>query len=502
MPPVETIDAIEQRAGRAVRPPARPPAPVGDVLVVDLDGTLVRTDTLYETFWSAVAANGCAALGAVRALAGGGRAALKRYLARAARVEPERLPYDARVTERVARWRAAGGRTALVTAADQRVADAVAAHLGLFDEVHGSDGRCNLKGEAKARFLAERFGGRFHYLGDSGADVAVWRRALTAITVDAPPALRARVDALGVAAEHVGAADGQGGGRAALVRALRPHQWLKNVLVFVPVLAAHAFAAETLLRSALAFVAFSLVASSAYVLNDLLDLGADRAHPRKRARPLASGDLPLATGTLLVPALLLAGGLVAASLGGAFLLVMLGYFAATLAYSLWLKRRMLLDVCTLAGLYTVRIVAGGVAAGVPLSVWLLAFSVFFFFSLAAVKRQAELADGAARGRGDAAGRAYVVEDLSLVTTMALSSGYVSVLVMALYVNSVEALELYGRPALLWGICAVLLYWISRMVMVTHRGGMHDDPIVYAVRDPGSRVCLLLVALCALLGASG
>ena len=499
---MDISEVIAERTDSVKRPPARPRERAGEVLIVDLDDTLVRTDMLYETFWSALATDWRVAFGAARAFAGGGRAALKHYLARSGSVEPDRLPYNVLVIDRVTRWRIAGGRTALVTATDQHVAEKIAAHLGLFDEVHGSDGRRNLKGETKARFLAERFTEGFHYLGDSDADIAIWRRSLTAVTVDVPAALRARVDALGVVAEHIATpVEGEGRG-AVLLRTLRPHQWLKNVLVFVPMLTAHALTATALLQSALAFVAFSLFASSAYVLNDLLDLQADRAHPRKRTRPLASGKLPLATGTLLAPALLVAGMLVAASLGVEFLLVMLGYFVATLSYSLYLKRQALLDICVLAGLYTARIVAGGVAVTIPLSVWLLAFSVFFFFSLAAVKRQAELADNLARGRGGAVGRAYVTEDLPLVTTMALAAGYVSVLVMALYVNSVTALELYGHPSMLWGICAVLLYWISRMVMVTHRGGMHDDPIVYAVKDPGSRVCFALIGLCALLGASG
>ena len=241
--------------------------------------------------------------------------------------------------------------------------------------------------------------------------------------------------------------------------------------------------------SLIAFIVFSLIASSVYVVNDLLDLASDRAHPRKRDRPLASGALSIAHGTWLAPMLFVVGLALAVPLGLEFALLMLGYFAATTAYSLVLKRRMLVDIFTLAGLYTMRIVAGGLATGIPLSVWLLAFSIFFFFSLAAIKRQAELVDNISALETSPRGRGYVPADLPLIAIMATASGYVSVLVMALYVSSAAVTELYNQPAALWGICLVLFYWISRMEMVTHRGGMNDDPIVFAVKDRISLICL-------------
>jgi 4-hydroxybenzoate polyprenyltransferase len=311
---------------------------------------------------------------------------------------------------------------------------------------------------------------------------------------------RAAVDTATLPPLRGGPRDPAALGRAVL-QAARPHQWLKNLLVFLPMLAAHRFDAATLGASLLAFVAFSLVASSVYVLNDLLDLAADRAHPRKRGRPFASGRVPLGLATAMLPVLLVAGLAVAATLGATFLGVIAFYWIVTLAYSLLLKRRMVVDICTLAGLYTLRIIAGGVAAGLPPSVWMLAFSIFFFFAIAAVKRQGELIDGAARGELKAWGRGYHVEDVAVVSAMALASGYVSVLVLALYLDSPAVSRLYGRPEALWGICLVLLYWISRLVMVTHRGRMDDDPVVFAVRDPVSRVCLLAIAALALAGAA-
>jgi 4-hydroxybenzoate polyprenyltransferase len=244
--------------------------------------------------------------------------------------------------------------------------------------------------------------------------------------------------------------------------------------------------------SLLAFICFSVVASSVYVLNDLLDLAADRAHPRKKNRPFASGSIPIAHGTWMAAGLLLLGAALAVSISVDFLLAMAAYYLLTTAYSLHLKRRIVIDICVLAGLYTARIIAGGVATGIPLSVWLLAFSVFFFLSLAAVKRQAELIDSAERGNLKANGRGYHVDDLPIISMIAIGAGYVSVLVMTLYVNSPAVVQLYAHPEALWGVCGVLLYWITRTVMVAHRGHMHDGAVVYAAKDRISQMCLLII----------
>lgn len=464
-----------------------------DILVVDLDGTLLRSDMLYESLWSAMAHDWRCFFGTVQALKQG-RARLKRYLAQAAQIDIERLPYDEDVLEYVRAWRSAGKRTALVTATDQKLAEAVNAHLGLFDEVHGSDGTTNLKGSQKARFLEERFGsGTFAYMGDSHADLEVWKKSAKAITINAPTGLREAAEAAAPEAEHL---QTRTTGLKPYIKALRPHQWLKNMLVFLPMLAAHQFTVLTFLQSLLAFIAFSLIASSVYVVNDLLDLSADRAHPRKRARPFAAGDIPIAHGTLMAAVPLLTGMLIALGLGANFLLVMITYFLLTSGYSLVFKRRSIIDICVLAGLYTIRIIAGGTATGIPLSIWLLAFSVFFFFSLATVKRQAELVSNIKQGKAKPSGRGYQVEDLMIVSMMAIASGYNSVLVMAFYLNSTAVQELYAQPVLLWGICVVLLYWLSRTIMLAHRGHMHDDPVVYAAKDRISLICGALILACA------
>jgi len=318
------------------------------------------------------------------------------------------------------------------------------------------------------------------------------------VTVNASASVRQQAERLGKPIEHLATTAKS---LRPYIKALRPHQWLKNLMIFLPMLAAHQFDMATAMSSVLAFIAFSLVASSVYVLNDLLDLNADRAHPRKQLRPFASGAVPIAHGSVLALAMLGAGILVAALLGWVFLLTLAAYYVLTTAYSMYLKRKIIIDICVLAGLYTMRILAGGVATGIELSLWLLAFSIFFFFSLAAVKRQVELVDMAKRGELTAKGRGYHVEDLPIISMVGLAAGYVSVLVMALYVNSPSVVDLYAYPSALWGICCVLLYWLTRMVLITHRGSMHDDPVVFAAKDGVSQISFVLMLAFAVIGTS-
>lgn len=470
---------------------------VRPVLVVDLDKTLITSDVLYESLWEC-ASKQPAALPSALASLGGGKAQFKEALSKRVTPDPAGLTYNPDVIDYINTHRASGGRTALVTATNQHIAERIADHLGLFDEVHGSDGAQNLKGDAKAAFLVNRYGaGNYDYIGDSRADLPVWRSARRAVTVGLDEARRTQVQSAGADVIHLSPPKG---GIKPYIKALRPHQWSKNILVFLPVIAAHEAGVQPWIQAIFAFICFSLIASAVYVLNDLLDLSADRSHPRKRNRPFASGAVPLAHGTVMVPALML-GGLFFCLLVWRldFFLVMVAYFIATTAYSLVLKRKIVIDICVLAGLYTMRIFAGGAATGISISEWLLAFSIFFFFSLASVKRQGELVDAAQSGRAKAAGRGYESEDLSIVSMMAIGSGYVSVLVMALYLDSPTVRELYAHPDYLWGICAILLYWVSRMVMVAHRGRMDDDPIVFAMRDPVSRICGIFVALTIFVG---
>jgi 4-hydroxybenzoate polyprenyltransferase len=326
----------------------------------------------------------------------------------------------------------------------------------------------------------EHFGqGGFDYVGDARADLPVWAAARHAIVVGGPRLVRAAGQVARV--ERVFAPPPRA---PALWRALRLHQWAKNLLLFLPLLAAHQVGnGAQLLAAGLAFLAFGLTASAVYLLNDLLDLSADRRHPSKCRRPFAAGTLPLAWGLLLAPLLLLG----AAAISGLWLpapfgAVLVGYFLLTSAYSFALKRLPILDVMTLAALYTLRVIAGAAAVAIWPSFWLLAFSLFLFLSLALVKRYAELDGLQARGELTAAGRGWQVADLPLIGGLGAASGMAAVLVLALYIDSEPARRLYQLPEALWLLTPLLLYWVSRLWFKTHRGEMHDDPVVFALRD--------------------
>lgn len=282
----------------------------------------------------------------------------------------------------------------------------------------------------------------------------------------------------------------------ALVRVLRPHQWVKNLLVFVPIILDHRLTQpDTVARGALAFAAFCLAASGAYVLNDMVDLEADRSHPTKRHRPFASSALAPSVGYVLAPVLVALSLVVGAALDApGFLALLLLYVGLTTAYSAYLKRIVVVDVLLLAGLYTLRVLAGITASGVPFSNWLLAFSTFLFLSLAFLKRHGEISTLAADISPGIRRRGYLPQDLEWLRTMGAASGYLAVLVLALYLNSDEVVQLYRKPAVLFLICPLLLYWASRMWLLAHRGQLHEDPIVASARDPSSYVVGVLVLL--------
>jgi 4-hydroxybenzoate polyprenyltransferase/phosphoserine phosphatase len=452
-------------------------------LAVDLDGTLLKSDMLMETLAAVVRERPLLAFAMPFWLARG-RAALKRELAQRARIDAALLPYDEVLMAELRRQRAAGRKLVLATGSDEIVARRIADHLGLFDEVIASDGKANLKREAKARALVERFGERgFDYAGEDRHDLPVWRHAHGALVVGAPPGLVRQVDALGIPVARIERA---ASGGLAVARALRVYQWAKNVLVFVPLITAHrVLHGESLGAASLAFIAFSLVASAVYLANDLADLEDDRRHPVKRGRALASGALSIAAALALIPVLLAAAALVSLQLPWEFGALLLAYVVTNLAYSLGLKRVALLDVFVLAGLYTLRILAGAAAIDVPVSDWLLAFSSFAFLSLALVKRYVEVANVASRDEARVGGRGYLAQDGALLAALGTASGYLSVLVFALYITSPQVTVLYRSPGLLWFAVPVLLYWISRMWFLAHRGRLHEDPLLFALRDPAS-----------------
>ncbi len=460
-------------------------------LCVDLDGTLIRSDLTIETALALLRRNPLYVFLFIHWL-GKGRAHLKREIAARAHVDVARLPYDERVLDWL-RGEAGARHRVLCTASDQILADAVAAHVGGFGEVLGSDGIRNIGGRGKRDALRERYGERgFDYAGNAAPDLQVWRHARHAIVVNAAPGLLRRVRREREV-ERVFAREA--GGWRAWIGALRPHQWLKNALVFVPLIAAHlVLVPDAVLRAGVAFVAFSLCASGAYVLNDLFDLDADRRHPRKRLRPFAAGTLALGGGLIVAPLLMIAAFVCAAALSPQFLLVLLVYAVITLAYSLFLKRIVMLDVVTLAMLYTLRIIAGAVAIPVEASFWLLAFSMFLFLSLAMVKRYIEVRRVAASDEDKVAGRGYRSADLALIQSLGTSSGYLSVLVLAFYINSTASTALYRHHEFLWVLAPVLLYWVSRVWLIAQRGDMHDDPVVFALTDHVSLLVLAVFAL--------
>jgi 4-hydroxybenzoate polyprenyltransferase/phosphoserine phosphatase len=461
-------------------------------LCVDLDGTLILSDLLLESTLALLKRNPLylfmLPLWLLR-----GRAALKAAIASRVTLNPAVLPYNTEFVEWLASERRAGRNLWLSTAANEGLAAAVAAHLGLFDGVIASDGTVNLAGESKAARLVERFGERgFDYCGNERRDLMIWRHAHGAIVANASTSLE-REAAQSAPVLHTFPARGHKA-RAA-VRALRPHQWAKNALIFVPLLAAHGTREPgSIIAAILAAAAFCLGASSVYVLNDLLDLEADRAHPRKSKRPFAACDLSILEGFGLVPVLLIIAVMLTALLPVKFGEVFATYYLVTVAYSFYLKGRVIVDALTLAGLYTLRIIAGAAATGVPLSFWLLLFSVFLFLSLAFVKRFAELDALRRRNLLRAEGRGYYVEDLGLLQSLGTSAGYLSVLVLALYINSPDIESLYRRPKWIWLLCVLMLYWISRVWMKAQRGEMHDDPVVFALKDHMSLAVGVLAAV--------
>jgi 4-hydroxybenzoate polyprenyltransferase len=460
-------------------------------LCVDLDGTLIKSDVLLESLLLLLKRNPlylfCVPIWLLR-----GKAALKAQIASRVSIDPAALPYNREFVEWLEAERASGRSLWLCTAANERLAAGIAAHVGLFDGVLASDAATNLAGAAKAEQLVSRFGeGGFDYCGNEQRDLAVWRRARGAIVVQGSRGLERAASAHTVVLHAFPAKVSTA--RAA-IKALRPHQWAKNVLILVPLVAAHVNDLSRVEQTVLAMVSFCLCASSVYVLNDLLDLPADRAHPRKSRRPFASGDLSIATGLLIAPALLAVAVLLAALLPGKFQLVFATYYVVTASYSFALKGIVLVDALLLASLYTLRIIAGAGATEVPLSFWLLLFAVFLFLSLAFVKRFAELDALRRQQRLRAAGRGYHVEDLPLLQSLGTASGYLSVLVLALYINSPDIQALYHRPKFIWMLCVLMLYWISRVWMQAQRGRMHDDPVVFALKDRVSLAVGLLAAV--------
>ncbi len=460
-------------------------------LVIDLDGTLLKSDLLLESGLAFLKRHPLMALSPLKWLSSG-KANLKTRLAQSVPLDVSVLPYNRAVIELAQREKANGRAIVLATASHHSYAEQVAEHLGLFDRVLASNASINLSGHAKRDLLVTEYGPQgFDYVGNSSDDLPVWQAARRAYVINASSKVVSQARKHGNVASVI---ERSPVSLRVWLKALRLHQWMKNLLIFVPLLAGHKLLEPSLLLSGLvAFTCFGLCASSVYVLNDLLDLEDDRHHSSKQHRPFASGQLSIEAGLLIFPLLLAAG------LGGAawllplqFLAALLVYYVLTLAYSFVLKRYMAMDVIALATLYTLRIIAGAFAFAGELTFWMLAFSMFIFLSLALVKRYAELKEARDKGRTQKArGRGYYPDDLEMLASLGAASGYLSVMVLALYIQDHATTIMYRQPQVIWLACPLLLFWVTRIWMLSHRGLMHDDPVVFAIKD---RLSLIVAAL--------
>lgn len=454
-------------------------------LVVDVDGTLVRSDLLWEGLVRVALRRPGRLLPVLPALLRG-RAAFKAAVARASELEVDHMPLEPATLALIEQARADGQPVVLASAAHESQVERLALRVGAAD-TFGSTADHNLKGAAKLERIRARYAA-FDYVGNDDADLPLWKEARRAFAVNPAGATVRRArrsrDDLVVVRQRAGTL-------RATIRLVRPHQWSKNTLLFLPALAAHlAMSMDVVITLLAGFVAFSFVASAVYIVNDLADLANDRVHATKRSRPLAAGDLSIPHALAVAALLIVAAALIAVPLPQAFQALLAGYLALTTAYSMVLKRRAIVDVITLASLYTLRVMAGAALVAVPLSRWFLAFSVFFFFSLALAKRVVELARQPAGTTGPLPGRGYSIADVPVLISLGTTAVMASTLVYCLYITGTEVGELYRRPDVLWLGLPILLYWQSRLWMFAGRNALHEDPVVFAMKDRISRVLLV------------
>ena len=470
------------------------------VIAVDLDGTLTFTDTLHESVLLLIRNRPYLLLFLPFWLLKG-IAHIKQKIAENSELDVRKLPFNQPLINWLKKEKLNGKKIILSTAANKKIASAIVKHFDLFDEFIASDSKTNLKGAHKRDALQDRYGvGGYSYAGNSIEDLEVWVGASDAIIVNASDKVLKKASKL-TSVVQVFRSDKAG--IAAWVRAFRIHQWLKNLLLLVPLIAAHQIGnIQSLGLIAIAFLSFSVCASSVYIVNDLLDLESDRSHPRKKLRPFASAKLPILHGAFAAPLLVATSFMIGASVGTDFVVVLLVYFALTLTYSFGLKRLVLVDCLALAALYTLRLVAGAVAVAVPLSFWLLAFSIFIFLSLALAKRYAELLVQSREGKTSAHGRGYLVSDTPLVLALGVSSGYISTLVIALYLHSENVMSMYAEPSAIWLLIPVMLFWVGWVWLTAFRGEMHDDPIVFAAKDKTSLSVAAITAVVFIYAAIG
>lgn len=463
-------------------------------LVLDVDGTFLKTDMLWETFWAGLGRSPFATLRAVMRYLGN-RAALKAALAQIAPLRTDLLPVNGEVADLALQSRVGGREVVLASGSDESLVAPLAAHYGLSERVFASDGHTNLTGPRKAAELVRAFGeGGFDYAGNSATDMAVWEKADNALVVGHVSSARTLASSGQNVVELAGGLDWR-----ALVKALRPHQWVKNILLVLPMIAAHRFDLVTLIPILWGIVAFSAAASSIYIVNDLLDLEADRLHPTKRNRPFASGALPITVGMAVFVVCALIAVTVAAALNMSFLGVILLYMVTSLAYSLKLKRMRWVDVATLAALYTIRVIAGAAAAQVYVSIYMLIFIFPIFITLGCVKRLTELTLATSDER--LPGRGYGRPDRDDLLNVAGLGTVGALLIFFLYSVSRQGQELYPTTWLLWAAMIPMALWLVRMVMLGWFGKQDYDPIVFAMRDKFG-IGILMITLSLMFWAAG
>ena len=428
----------------------------------------------------------------MKALAGS-RAELKAYVSSQSTIQPDMLPIHEDFLAYLRRERAMGTKLVLATAAHEKVAEAFCDHIGLFESYVASNSETNLKGTEKLEKIKE-ISSQFHYAGNSEVDLAIWKEAKGAVVVGTA-SLKEKAGRL----THIDEWFPPEKSRfQVLTKALRVHQWAKNLLLFLPLILSHKLEAGSLWLAALGWAAFSLTASSVYLVNDLFDLHADRQHPTKKKRPLAAGTLQLHHGAAWA-LLCLALGISVSALAGLQAVKILGlYVVITSVYSFKLKKIALIDTITLAGLFTLRIVAGGIITSTAVSFWLMFFSIFFFLSLAFAKRASELITVKNLGKKKTAGRGYYTEDVLAVSQIGTSLGLCSIIILALYIHNPATALLYKSPTYLIFACSLILYWLLRVWLLTHRGEMHDDPVAFAMKDRQSYLVALGVIISAIL----
>lgn len=468
------------------------PAPARPDLYVDLDGSLIATDLLDESLLRLVRDSPVSLL-SLPAWLLQGKAALKDQVAARVEVDVSTLPYRPEVLGYVREARAQGRRVVLATASDQRLAERVAAHLGVFDAVLASDGERNLGGSRKLDAIRQDANGRdFSYLGDRRVDLQVWSGAQGAVVVSRSDALVRQASKTTALEAHIRPPSTA---PRRYLYAMRLHQWLKNLLVFVPLMPVlHELTLPVVLNACIAFLAFGLMASGIYILNDLLDLESDRRHKRKRFRPFAAGEISVRTGLLMCAGLCLASlTLSLVFMPPRFLAVLVLYLMLTTGYSFFLKRRAIVDVFSLAALYTIRLAAGAAATGLPLSLWILSFSLFIFVSLALAKRYVELSGTPTEVKQMSRDRNYHPTDLQLVLAGGVAAGQMATVVLSLYLQDPQIVARYAHPKYLWAMVPLILFWIMRIWLKAVRSALHDDPVVFAARDWVSQ---LSVAICA------